>query len=1305
MAEKIKRKIMAVTLILALVIGLIPGIAVTAYADPSAVTEDGPDYEINGTGYDWAGSDQSIVLAGTNDSLTIYHAPSAEIKIEVQSEDDSIITINGSSVACENTRIIISNDITLTLDNVNITAPVHVPALQLKASVSGGTRTIDVAGTNTFTAMGEGAGIQSDGDQQVVIAGSGILNATGGGDVSGKDGGNGILVNGLTSGSLLTIEGDVTIHATGGNSLTHSGGNGIAVRAGDLLIKDGTVQAISGTSKGTNLLSCGILAAASDTNPAIGGRITIEGGQVTAQGGASDYKGAYGIYAYNLLSLKGGSLTADGGKSVENKGGTAVMTYKQNLEVSDGSIQASGGDSVKEDGGIAISNFYKDIIISGGSVIAEGGVSTERAGGDGFSVIGDGMLEITGGTVSATGGASTNNFGGYGIRVNEQKLVISGGTLTAAGGDSENSFAGTGICVEKDTIEINGGVVNASGGNSKVGKGGAAIYNQNKDILITDGSVTATGGQCTSGTGGRGLGVAGTGNLVLNGGSVIATGGNGGGSGAGGIGIEIAGTGNLMLNGGSAIATGGSGGGNGAHAVFANLGTITVDNGANLTALGGDGAKNPALSGNGTTYVGGVGLRAAGFDGATLYGNTVTIANNAGNVSIRGGQGTSAERASIMGKDVYVGTGNIGPIVMEGSSNPRSIKNIAGGEDVYLVEAKADPAAAITMSSVVRGSSGNYIYRATTKADGVANMWLPAGSQTVSALGYKDGAVSIAADAATRASITLLQKSNSNSLLNILSQTDDTPGTKTGADEANAIVWEINVENAIDSVSLAGITVSAGASKHLYSNAAFTTEISGSDGLNLTAGSVTTAYVKVTAEDGITAKYYAVSIARAASGNGSSSSGGNGGTSTKPITNEVVKVNGQKQDAGEAKTTLTDGKTITTITINDTKLDKILESKGSGAIVTLPAETSSNVVIGELNGQTVKNMEKKEAVLEIKTGSIAYTLPASQLNIDSISEQVGRQVELKDIKVRVTIAEPSAATVKILQDTANKETYQLVAKPVAFEITCTTGSKTVEVSAFNGYVGRTIAIPDGVDPSKITTGIVLNENGTFSHVPTEVTVINGKYYAKINSLSNSTYSVIYNKMEFNDAKTHWARKSIENMGSRLVVSGDGNGTYRPNSDMTRAEFAAIVGKALGLRTKEEKSSFSDVDVTAWYHGYTMTAAAYGIVTGYNSSTFAPNDKITREQAMTMIARAMKITGLKTNNDERDLDELLRGYKDAGTISGYAKSAIGECLKTGVVSGKADQILAPKDFITRAEVAVIVERLLQNSELIEKKAIR
>ena len=105
------------------------------------------------------------------------------------------------------------------------------------------------------------------------------------------------------------------------------------------------------------------------------------------------------------------------------------------------------------------------------------------------------------------------------------------------------------------------------------------------------------------------------------------------------------------------------------------------------------------------------------------------------------------------------------------------------------------------------------------------------------------------------------------------------------------------------------------------------------------------------------------------------------------------------------------------------------------------------------------------------------------------------------------------------------------------------------------YVERTVTIPDGVDPSKITTGIVLNSDGTFSHVPTSIVVINGKYYAKINSLTNSTYSVIYTPISFADVANHWAKDAINDMGSSAT-------TLSPRSPVTRAEVAVMVQRLL-----------------------------------------------------------------------------------------------------------------------------------------------
>ncbi len=263
------------------------------------------------------------------------------------------------------------------------------------------------------------------------------------------------------------------------------------------------------------------------------------------------------------------------------------------------------------------------------------------------------------------------------------------------------------------------------------------------------------------------------------------------------------------------------------------------------------------------------------------------------------------------------------------------------------------------------------------------------------------------------------------------------------------------------------------------------------------------------------------------------------------------------------------------------------------------------------------------------------------------------------------IAESAADTVRIFEETANRGGYQLVVKPVEFEITCTNGDQTVEVSRFNGYVERTIEIPDGIDPSKITTGIVLNADGTFSHVPTQIVVIDGKYYAKINSLTNSTYSVVYNTVVFIDMENHWAKDAVNNMGSRMVVTGIGNGVYEPSRSITRAEFAAIIVRALGLQKGTTESAFGDVTVTDWFNGYVDTATAYSLITGYDSTKFAPNGTITREQAMTILARAMKLTGLSVSLSDSEVSTLLADYTDGLQFQLRERRRRG-CIKTGVV---------------------------------------
>jgi hypothetical protein len=288
---------------------------------------------------------------------------------------------------------------------------------------------------------------------------------------------------------------------------------------------------------------------------------------------------------------------------------------------------------------------------------------------------------------------------------------------------------------------------------------------------------------------------------------------------------------------------------------------------------------------------------------------------------------------------------------------------------------------------------------------------------------------------------------------------------------------------------------------------------------------------------------------------------------------------------------------------------------------------------------------------------------------------------------------------KLIKNAERDGGFTIMVPAVDDTITCAHGSQTVDVSSFNTYVQRTIAIPDGVDPTKISTSVVVDPDGTPHHVPTRVAIINGKYYAVIKSLTNRTYSVVWNPIEFADVANHWARDAINNMGSRMVVTGVGNKNYAPARNMTRAEFATIMVRALGLKSGTGESGFVDVSTADWYCAYIKTAASYGIIKGYDNGNFSPNDTITREQATTMIARAMKITGLDAKLTNGEISQLLSAFSDGTSASAYAKENIAACLKAGITSGTSDTTVSPKADITRAEVAVMVQRLLQKSGLI------
>ncbi|MHA6531252.1 chitobiase/beta-hexosaminidase C-terminal domain-containing protein [Paenibacillus sp. BAC0078] len=412
-----------------------------------------------------------------------------------------------------------------------------------------------------------------------------------------------------------------------------------------------------------------------------------------------------------------------------------------------------------------------------------------------------------------------------------------------------------------------------------------------------------------------------------------------------------------------------------------------------------------------------------------------------------------------------------------------------------------------------------------------------------------------------------------------------------------------------------------------------------------------------------------------------------------------ILVNGKLENAGIVTNAVVNGQTVMTVAVDQTKLEEKLAAEGQGAVITIPVNTSADVVIGLVNGQMIKSMDEKQAVLELKRGNTTYTLPARQISIDAISKQLGASVALKDITIQIEIATPADDTLRTVENSAVKGEFTLIAPPLNFVVRAMYGNSTIELSKFNAYVERMIALPDGMDPNRITTGVVVEPDGSVRHVPTKVTTIDQKYYAKVNSLTNSTYSIIWHPLEFKDVAGHWAKDIVNNMGSRMIIDGTGNGMFTPDADITRAEFAAIIVRGLGLKLENSAAPFTDVKASDWYSGAVQAAYAANLINGFEDGSFRPADKITREQAMTIIAKAMKITALKDKLPGKAADELLSPFTDAGSVSQWAASSAADSIEAGIVSGRSATTLAPQAYITRAEVAAIIQRLLQKSNLI------
>lgn len=191
--------------------------------------------------------------------------------------------------------------------------------------------------------------------------------------------------------------------------------------------------------------------------------------------------------------------------------------------------------------------------------------------------------------------------------------------------------------------------------------------------------------------------------------------------------------------------------------------------------------------------------------------------------------------------------------------------------------------------------------------------------------------------------------------------------------------------------------------------------------------------------------------------------------------------------------------------------------------------------------------------------------------------------------------------------------------------------------------------------------------------------------------------IVFQGRTFSDIKAHENQKAIEELASRNIINGKSEDIFEPDSTMTRAEFATIIVRSLGLPARG-RTAFSDVSESDWFFDYVCAAYEYGIVSGISDTEFNPNGTITREEAAVMTARAAKLCGLDTEMETFAARDILAVFSDYVKAADWAIESLAFCYDKKILSDDVMEI-KPKNRATRAEIAQMLFNTLGISKLL------
>ncbi len=354
-------------------------------------------------------------------------------------------------------------------------------------------------------------------------------------------------------------------------------------------------------------------------------------------------------------------------------------------------------------------------------------------------------------------------------------------------------------------------------------------------------------------------------------------------------------------------------------------------------------------------------------------------------------------------------------------------------------------------------------------------------------------------------------------------------------------------------------------------------------------------------------------------------------------------------------------------------------------------ETAKSATLN-ITGDIVESLKRYGSTVALSLGNATYYLPAGNISEISSSDTLSITISDSASSVSSALASASSADSFIIESHAKNLRAKLIASSGT--------SKDITHSVFAEK--RFLLAEPGSNKTAFTVARI-ESSGNIVPVPSASNITSGVVYLTAKTMTDGDYAAISSSRTLSTLT--WAQSPTNALAARLILTNKSGSTLNGSEAVSRSETVTIMSRTLGILSDNEGASpFFDMISTDSYFDAVMSTVSYELISGYPDSTFKPSNKLTRAEAMTIVARAIRFMNGKSvsESSEMTLSEatsILSKFTDAGTVDDWAKVNIAECVQAGIVNGDNNGRLNPKANVTRAELIQLMYNILDKCDII------